>query len=63
VCNRIVVVNKGQLVKDIQTTPETLKDLEQYFSDQVSGIDEINGSVIKKIYKLQSTGDNSRCSV
>ncbi|BAP33828.1 ABC superfamily ATP binding cassette transporter [Chryseobacterium sp. StRB126] len=36
VCNRIVVVNKGQLVKDIQTTPETLKDLEQYFADQVS---------------------------
>lgn len=36
VCNRIVVVNKGQLVKDIQTNPETLKDLEQYFADQVS---------------------------
>lgn len=41
VCNRIVVVNKGHLVKDIQTTPETLKDLEQYFSDQVSGLNEI----------------------
>lgn len=37
VCNRIVVVNKGQLVKDIQTNPETLKDLEQYFADQVLG--------------------------
>ncbi|CAA7195740.1 ABC transporter ATP-binding protein [Chryseobacterium potabilaquae] len=36
VCNRIVVVNKGQLVKDIQTNPETLRDLEQYFADQVS---------------------------
>jgi len=36
VCNRIVVVNKGQLVKDIQTNPETLKELEQYFSDQIS---------------------------
>ncbi len=36
VCNRIVVVNKGQLVKDIRTNPETLKDLEQYFADQVS---------------------------
>lgn len=36
VCNRIVVVNKGQLVKDIQTNPETLKELEQYFADQVS---------------------------
>jgi len=37
VCNRIVVVNKGQMVKDIRTNPETLKDLEQYFADQVSG--------------------------
>ncbi|EJL73679.1 ABC transporter ATP-binding protein [Chryseobacterium populi] len=36
VCNRIVVVNKGTMVKDIQTNPETLKDLEQYFADQVS---------------------------
>lgn len=36
VCNRIVVVNKGQMVQDIQTNPETLKDLEQYFADQVS---------------------------
>lgn len=36
VCNRIVVVNKGQLVKDIQTNPETLKELEQYFADQIS---------------------------
>lgn len=36
VCNRIVVVNKGKMVKDIKTTPETLQDLEQYFADQVS---------------------------
>ncbi|MDC8105833.1 MULTISPECIES: ABC transporter ATP-binding protein [Chryseobacterium] len=36
VCNRIVVVNKGKMVKDIQTNPETLRDLEQYFADQVS---------------------------
>ena len=36
VCNRIVVVNKGKLVKDIKTNPETLRDLEQYFADQVS---------------------------
>ncbi|MCA6067326.1 ABC transporter ATP-binding protein [Chryseobacterium sp. RG1] len=41
VCNRIVVVNKGQLVKDIQTNPETLKDLEQYFADQVSKPEEV----------------------
>lgn len=36
VCERIVVINKGELVRDIQTSPETLRDLEQYFSDQVS---------------------------
>ncbi|WP_370896564.1 ABC transporter ATP-binding protein [Chryseobacterium gossypii] len=36
VCNRIVVVNKGLIVKDTQTNPETLKDLEQYFANQVS---------------------------
>lgn len=41
VCNRIVVVNKGQLVKDIKTNPETLKDLEQYFADQVSAPAEV----------------------
>lgn len=32
VCKRIVVLEKGQLVKDIQTTEETLKELEQYFT-------------------------------
>ncbi|AKK72381.1 ATP-binding protein [Chryseobacterium gallinarum] len=36
VCNRIVVVNKGLMVKDIQTNPETLKELEHYFAEQVS---------------------------
>ena len=36
VCNRIVVLNKGELVRDIQTSPETLQDLEQYFADQVT---------------------------
>ncbi len=35
VCERIVVINKGELVRDIQTSPETLRDLEQYFADQV----------------------------
>lgn len=35
VCDRIVVLNKGELVRDIQTSPETLRDLEQYFADQV----------------------------
>ncbi len=39
VCERIVVINKGELVRDIQTSPETLRDLEQYFADQVSDIE------------------------
>lgn len=32
VCERIVVLDKGIVVKDIQTSEETLKELESYFS-------------------------------
>ena len=32
VCERIVVLDKGNIVKDIQTSEETLKELEHYFS-------------------------------
>lgn len=32
VCGRIVVLNKGEIVKDIQTSPETLKELEAFFA-------------------------------
>lgn len=32
VCERIVVLEKGNQVKDIMTSPETLKELEHYFS-------------------------------
>jgi ABC-2 type transport system ATP-binding protein len=32
VCSRIVVVNKGEVVKDIQTSSETLKELEEFFA-------------------------------
>lgn len=31
VCERIVVLNKGEVVKDIQTSTETLKELETFF--------------------------------
>lgn len=41
VCERIVVLEKGELVKDIQTTPETLKDLENYFSGKESATEEV----------------------
>ncbi|MEX0274043.1 MAG: ABC transporter ATP-binding protein [Flavobacteriaceae bacterium] len=32
VCERIVVLNKGEMVKDIQTSTETLRELESFFS-------------------------------
>lgn len=32
VCERIVVLDKGDVVKDIKTSPETLQELESYFS-------------------------------
>ncbi len=32
VCERIVVLDKGNVVKDIRTSQETLKELESYFS-------------------------------
>ena len=35
VSNRIVLLDKGELVKDIITTPETLKELEDFFSTSV----------------------------
>lgn len=35
VCDRIVVLEKGNIVKDIKTTPETLKELESFFSEAI----------------------------
>jgi ABC-2 type transport system ATP-binding protein len=32
VCNRIVALNLGKIVKDIQTSPETMKELEAFFA-------------------------------
>jgi ABC-2 type transport system ATP-binding protein len=32
VCTRIVALNKGEIVKDIVTSPETLKELEAFFA-------------------------------
>jgi len=32
VCNRIVVLQKGEIVKDLQTSQETLKELETFFA-------------------------------
>ena len=32
VCERIVVLEKGEIIKDLKTSDETLKELEQFFS-------------------------------
>lgn len=36
VCERIVVLEKGNQVKDIMTSPATLRELEQYFSGRAT---------------------------
>lgn len=38
VCERIVVLNKGELVKDIKTSAETLKELEVFFGGATSEV-------------------------
>jgi len=35
VCDRIVILDKGKIVRDIQTSENTLKDLETYFQQQI----------------------------
>lgn len=37
VCDRIVVLEKGQVINDLQTSTETLKELEKYFSESLEG--------------------------
>ena len=34
VCERIVVLEKGEIIKDIKTSEATLKELEAHFSEQ-----------------------------
>lgn len=36
VCERIVVLNKGEVVKDIKTSTETLKELESFFGASIA---------------------------
>ena len=40
VCERIVVLEKGELVKDIETSPATLQELEAYFSSNLNAYEE-----------------------
>ncbi len=35
VCQRIVLLDKGLVVKDIRTSPATLKELESFFSEEI----------------------------
>lgn len=42
VCSRIVVLNKGEIIKDIQTSTETLKELEAFFSGKILNDPEVN---------------------
>lgn len=40
VCERIVVLNKGEIVKDIRTSAETLRELESFFGANISAAEE-----------------------
>jgi ABC-2 type transport system ATP-binding protein len=40
VCERIVVLNKGEIVKDINTSAETLSDLESFFGANMDSLEE-----------------------
>lgn len=40
VCERIVVLEKGEIVKDLETNPETLKQLEAHFSSNLFSTEE-----------------------
>lgn len=46
VCQRIVVLEKGKLVKDIMTSEATLKELENYFSGESVLKSEISGDAV-----------------
>lgn len=43
-CQRIVVLDKGQIVKDIHTNSETLAELESFFSKKIRG-EEVQSTV------------------
>lgn len=40
VCERIVVLEKGEIVKDLETNPTTLKELEMHFSSNLVSTEE-----------------------
>ena len=40
VCERIVVLEKGNVIKDLETNPTTLKELEAHFSGSMAAKEE-----------------------
>lgn len=36
ICERIVILDKGEIVKDIEVTDRTLKELTEYFGENVA---------------------------
>jgi ABC-2 type transport system ATP-binding protein len=40
VCERIVVLEKGEIVKDLETNPTTLKELEAHFAGNLEAVSE-----------------------
>ncbi|MGJ8737429.1 ABC transporter ATP-binding protein [Zobellia laminariae] len=44
VCERIVVLNKGEIVKDIETSEATLKELELFFSGKEESQEDVSVS-------------------
>lgn len=44
-CQRIVILDKGEIVKDIHTTSETLRELEDFFVKKVRGSESSPGSL------------------
>jgi len=40
VCERIVVLEKGEIIKDLETNPATLKELEAHFAGNLESVQE-----------------------
>lgn len=42
VCERVVVLDKGIITRDLKTSPQTLQELERYFSSALSTDDLVD---------------------
>lgn len=41
VCDRIAIIEAGEVVRDVKTTEETLEDLETYFAEEIRPMEEV----------------------